>query len=180
MSLYDYARNGPTTETDPFGMQGGLVAGPNAPSNATSEFNTGFDEALNRLKNKNCRKALCKKGNDLGYDYLVNILKNTTYRIAPLQGAGADTPPNTTSLVFISSSGPFFTGGTTISIPPAQLGLSSWTTVNLQSPAQMRAFILLHELGHQTGAFGPDQFNFINGQHSLKVLENCFGDIGVN
>ena len=177
-SLYDYVRNNPTGETDSFGMAG-LVIGPNTPSNAPSEFNAGFDEALNRLKDSKCRKIFCKTGKDLGYDYLANILKNTSYYIEPLpRGAGAAT--ESTDEVFIGNSGPFFTGDTNISIPPAQMGLSSWPSVNFQSPAQMRAFILLHELGHQTGVFGPDQFDFINGQHSIKVLENCFGDASVN
>jgi hypothetical protein len=41
----------------------------------------------------------------------------------------------------------------------------------------MRAFILLHDLGHQVGMFDPDQFKFINGAHSLQVLRDCFKEL---
>ena len=34
--------------------------------------------------------------------------------------------------------------------------------------------ILLHELGHQVGLFGPDTTPALNGNNSSAVLSDCF------
>ena len=93
----------------------------------------------------------------------------------PSTTAGAQT--NSINSVWINQIGPFFKSNTTTFIPWDRKDLTGNREVTFSSASgeTMRAFFLLHELGHQVGVFGSDtSFPYINGQHSLKVLENCF------
>jgi hypothetical protein len=100
--------------------------------------------------------------------------RDTSYRIVdlPKNSTGAATYPPAT--VFISPNGPFFQKSTTVSIPSDNPQLSSKQAVKFATLADLGAFILLHELGHEVGVFPPDLFGFINGRHSLRVLDACF------
>jgi len=173
ISPYVYAENLPTTFTDPFGLQSpGLVKGPHTTQQMEDAFNEGLTEALKRLNNPDCRKAFCnKKGLDP-----VDVLKNTEYRFLPLgNGVGASTNPGES--VFINTQGPFLLNNTTLYFPSDNPFSNTNRMVNFLTTANMRALILLHELGHEVGNFPPDQFRFINGSHTLKVLRACFKDL---
>ena len=180
-SLYGYVENSPLLLIDPFGTQGLAPGSKNTPDQV-SAFNSGFAEALNRLKNPECRKLFCEgqkknKKNNQNLDP-AGVLNHTEYRIIPFPGnsqAGAVT--NSTYNVFLNSNGPFFGKEPTVYIPSDRPGITSLRPVPFASLDQVRAFILLHELGHQLLIFPPDQFPFVNGMHSLRVLESCFKDV---
>jgi hypothetical protein len=88
-------------------------------------------------------------------------------------------------VIFLNPTGLFFNqplnpdGSITVRIPdpliPNQLD-----PVTFASSTAFDAFILLHELGHVTGVFGPDGgptvFNAstVNGTNSQQVLSDCF------
>jgi hypothetical protein len=109
-------------------------------------------------------------------DYTQGTLASTTYRILPLNpGVGAVTLNSND--VAINQNGAFFAtpdgnGNITFKVPSPTTGLP--VTVTLPE-YDFQAFMMLHELGHQTGVSGPDVDNTTNGQNSWKVLENCFG-----
>ena len=182
-SLYVYAENAPELLIDPLGTQT-LAVGPKNTPEQISAFNGGFAEALRRLNNSDCLKLFCddgkKKKRNKSPKMLdpVDVLDHTEYHIYPFSGnskAGAQT--NSTNSVFINSNGPFFGDNSTIYIPNDKPGITSLREVPFGSLDEMRAFILLHELGHQVGIFPADLFPFINGTHSLRVLEACFKDV---
>lgn len=173
-SLYVYVENSATNLADPLGTDG-LIVGPNTKPEWITAFNEVFAEALNRINQKGCRQFLCK--NKKGLDP-ASVLNGTEYRILPLPDSsktGAQT--NGQASVFLNSNGPFFGRTTTLYIPSDQPNITTKRQVPFGSTAAMRAFILLHELGHQIGLFPADLFPFINGRHSLRVLENCFRDV---
>lgn len=163
--------NSPAQLTDPFGMQAQspLLVGTWTPQQ-TSQLTAGWVEALNRLKDSSCRKLFCNKHHKLDPD---DLLRKTQYEIQILSnGAGAATMAST--LVYINPAGQFFQMSTTAYIPYDKPELSGMRSVQFGSVADLTAFILLHELGHQVGIFGADLFGFINGGHSLRVLDACF------
>ena len=88
-------------------------------------------------------------------------------------GALAPSPP-----AGLNPNGAFFAvadanGNVTFTIPNPVDGLPVQETLPI---AEFKAFIVLHELGHQTTVFGEDAGNnILEGQHSWAVLENCFG-----
>ena len=108
----------------------------------------------------------------------LGVLEDTDYRVVGFgsdrKGQGAATISSES--VFINSQGAFFStpsaeGQVTLNIPGAQ--------ITFLSQASADAFLLLHELGHQTGVFtadagfrGADQ---VNAENSWQVLTNCFG-----
>ena len=166
---------------DPLGTQG-LAQGSKTTPDQVSAFNSGFAEALNRLKNPDCQKFFCEgqnknKKNNKHLDPN-DILRQTNYRILPFpndQQAGAATID--VKDVWINAGGPFFGKDATIYIPSDRKDISTRQAVPFATLDQVRAFILLHELGHQLGFFPPDQFSWINGTHSLRILEACFKDV---
>jgi RHS repeat-associated protein len=138
-----------------------------------------YVDALLKLNlNDGCHDALTSAGLDA-----TTMLQDTTYRVLDLgmPGAGAETVDS--SNVFINSAGAFFTavpdatGHVTFTIPSTTAGGPS-TAVTFLSQTSADAFILLHELGHQTGVFGPDagpDMTTINAGNSWLVLDKCFG-----
>ena len=137
-----------------------------------------YRDAVSRLiGNTQCHDALSTAGAEA-----TDTLENTNYRVVPFPDnpdAGAST--NGPSDVFINATGVFFN---TLGAGPVTLLIPSLTVdgqkdpVTFQSQAAANAFILLHELGHQTKRFlaygGPFQSQ-INASNSWLVLENCFG-----
>lgn len=140
-------------------------------------FNAGFAEAIKRLQDVNCRKLYCKSKLDPG-----QALKDTHYRFLPFTNdptAGAATNPD--GSVFLNTNGPFFNNstdgnGTTVFVPDPSPQISALVPTTFGSSAQLGAFLLLHELGHELGIFPPDTNKSINGSNSRKVLEHCFKD----
>lgn len=77
----------------------------------------------------------------------------------------------------INTAGAFFNavpganGQVTVRMPNSFGVQTSFTFANFSA---FRAFIILHELGHQTGKFGPDANPSTNGAYSQAVLDNCY------
>jgi len=170
-SLYLYVDNSPTHLSDPFGMQAEspMLAATWTPQQ-TAQLTAGWVDALNRLKDSSCRKLFCDKHHKLDP---ADLLRKTYYELQSLNGAG-EAATMTSMLVYIDPTGEFFTSKTTAYIPYDKKDREGMRSVQFDSVADLDAFILLHELGHQVGIFGPDLFGFINGGHSLSVLDACF------
>ncbi len=133
----------------------------------------------------NCAGALSGLGAELtSVATAVSTTEATLYMLEPLAaGTGAQT--NGAESVFVNMNGAFFNAGpnangtVTVTMPNAQGASTSFTFASL---TDFQSFILLHELGHQLGAFGPDivddaangQNAAANGQNSATVLDNCF------
>jgi len=77
----------------------------------------------------------------------------------------------------INTMGAFFGAGTnangnvTVIMPNASGADTQYTFGDI---ATFRAFILLHELGHQMGVYGDDLDPAVNGKNSKAILDNCF------
>jgi hypothetical protein len=129
-----------------------------------------------RLQDPDCHKYLCNNKDHL--DPEATLLK-TTYRILGFAEGNEHAGAATASVdsVFINESGPFLTEDKTEYIPSERREITSPREVPFPSVAAKDAFILLHELGHQLGIFPPDVFRWINGTHSLRILEHCFKDV---
>ena len=115
------------------------------------------------------------------------LLEKTTYRFldlgAPTVGAdgtasvaGAMTVDPTD--VFINTSGPLF--DQSVFVPSTQQFV--YFSIGGLSGADFGALLLLHELGHQEGLFGPDTGPNVpagtNAQYTQQVLDNCFTSLG--
>jgi len=137
-----------------------------------------YIDALLRLLNiPACHDALTTSDHDA-----TATLEDTVYRVLDLGNTHTGAQTVTSSSVFINSTGAFFAtpdaeGHVTVTIPSATPGGPS-TQITFLSQASVDAFILLHEVGHQTGLFGEDagdSLEQVNAQHSWLVLTNCFG-----
>jgi hypothetical protein len=138
------------------------------------QLQKAFWEALNILEiQPDCAGAVTGSNSA---DSAEEILEGTSYRILPLPSSSNGAQTNSETSVFINQTGVFFanspSGTVTFNVPnPTNGGL---VAVSLPQ-VDLQAFILLHELGHQSGNFGPDLNATVNGQNSWTVLENCFG-----
>jgi len=148
------------------------------------DLTDGLNDALDHLdptKGLDCAQLLEPSDNENAADDAQTALENTLYRILPLgPSAGASTPTGSSNTVFVNANGAFFNatpnanGTVTVTMPNAA-GVS--TNYTFASAAVLQGFMLLHELGHETGAFGPDSGPAnaaVNGQYSLSVLQDCF------
>src|SRR5579862_2732706 len=87
----------------------------------------------------------------------------------PAPGAGAQTVDPTN--VQINSLGLYMTAAN------GGIRLPNGFTCNLGSVTNVRAFILLHELGHQLSGntgFTPDVDAATNSAHSMRIIKACF------
>jgi RHS repeat-associated protein len=175
-SLYAYVENSPISWYDQFGTEqsapnpSATIVGPATPDQV-SQINAGFAEALNRLGNSDCRKLFCKNKNNLDPK---KVLAATQYEVSQTLQSSTGAATIAQNLVYLGARGIFFTPGTTANIPSDNPQISTKIEINFSSVADKAAFVLLHELGHQVGIFPPDVFGFINGRHSLRVLDACF------
>jgi RHS repeat-associated protein len=157
---------------------------PNVPAsnpytqNQMQDLTQGLNDAVQRLiyGSTNCAGALSGFDGLLSVATAVTTLEATLYMLEPLQaGTGAQT--NGSESVFINVNGAFFNtapnanGTVTVLMPNKQGVQSAFTFASL---SDLQGFILLHELGHQLGTFGPDINAAANGQNSASVLDNCF------
>jgi hypothetical protein len=62
-------------------------------------------------------------------------------------------------------------------VPTHFVGMYAPVRIGRCRHAKERHVCATRELGHQVGVFSADLFDWINGAHSLKVLENCFKDL---
>jgi|GEM_PF-618452 len=126
-------------------------------------FEQGFNTALKDLGKKKCGSFFGGQG--------PATLKSTEYRFLDLHDPNVGAQTNSSTSVFINSAGPYITYHPT----PGQVGPFGvyWTQ------SQFRAFILLHELGHQLSSitgFRPDagaSNSSLNQAQSRQVLRGC-------
>jgi RHS repeat-associated protein len=173
-NFYHYVDNNPVNLIDATGLQaqrpGNLPLG--TPQQYWGPFADGFAEALNRLNNTNCAEQFEPSCHQGPYTTGANQMQNTTYRFPPLApGVGAQTPADDPNTVFINRAGLFMTAENgTITLPNGSM-------CNLGSITNVRAFILLHELGHQLSAntgFTNDLDGATNSAHSMTIIKECF------
>ena len=88
-------------------------------------------------------------------------------------------PPFPYGTFIVNLTGAFFTaqpnafGIVTVAFPsPYSPGVKDTVQMNQMD---FQATLILHELGHETGVFGPDTTDTVNGGYTDQVLENCFG-----
>jgi RHS repeat-associated protein len=172
--FYAYVENNPLNLIDTTGLQAGRPS--NLPSGTPQEywgpFSDGFTEALSRLSNSRCAEQFapsCHEGPDTtGADQM----RNTTYRFLnlgkPSTGASTADPTN----VFINTGGLFMTATSD------GIRLPNGFKCNLGSVTNVRAFMLLHELGHQlkaiTGFITDADDAETNSAHSMRIIKACF------
>ncbi|HZU29040.1 MAG TPA: RHS repeat-associated core domain-containing protein [Bryobacteraceae bacterium] len=140
-----------------------------------------FTQAFQALNNPRCAGLFEPNVSSLQVSAAAQkVLTSTTYRLMSLGPTeGARTVAD--EYVWINTVGAFFakpdnSGNVRVTIPGAKTG----NPVSLTMPVNnLRAFLLLHELGHQTHVFGADggspSLAAQNGQNSAAVLRNCFG-----
>ena len=173
-NFYHYVDNNPLNLTDATGLQAqrpnNLPLG--TPQQYWGPFADGFAEALNRLNNTNCAKQFepsCHGGPETTG---ATQMQNTTYRFVPLpQGSGAGAQTADPTNVQINSLGLYMAAAN------GGIRLPNGFTCNLGSVTNVRAFILLHELGHQLSGntgFTPDVDAATNSAHSMRIIKACF------
>ena len=173
--FYAYVENNPLNLIDTTGLQAqrpsNLPLG--TPQQYWGPFSDGFNEALNRLNNTNCAEQFEPSCHEGPYNTGANQMRNTTYRFLNLgsPSTGASTPPGG-GQVFINTIGLYMTAtGGGIRLP-------NGFTCNLGNVTNVRAFILLHELGHElsgnTGFTTDADDAARNSAHSLRIIKACF------
>ena len=159
-------------------VQPNVPLGNSYSANQMQALTQGLNDAIKRLVSGSTGCADALSGND---SYMAAFtsgltLAGTTYRILPL-AAGAGAATIDIGDVILNATGAFFSaapnadGTVTVLMPNAQGVQTSFT---FASSSDFQAFVLLHELGHQLGTFGPDVDAATNGQNSQTVLDNCF------
>ncbi len=138
------------------------------PKRRVRAFRDGWDEALRLLRDeKDCRGLYAKHG--FGFDEVVKTMSSTNYAFYDLGDASIGAETLDRGSVFINTRGLFVT---------VQDGLITLDRrhYDLGDASDVRAMILLHELGHQLGFFGPDHgpgLEQANAEHSLDVIRAC-------
>lgn len=172
--FYTYVENNPQNLTDFTGLQAqkpnNLPLG--TPQKFWNPFADGFGEALNRLNSTKCSEQFeppCHEGPETTG---ANQMKNTEYRFAPLpQGPGTGAQTVDSTHVQVNSAGLY------MNATNGRIRLPNGFQCDLGSATNVRAFILLHELGHQLSGntgFTPDTDATINAAHSLRIIKSCF------
>jgi hypothetical protein len=149
--------------------------------NAIKDFQNAFNEAVVRLLSDDCAKLF--GGKDAAY----RALFGANYRYADLKPAtknpdtgaisatGAATFTNTRpQSVSINNYGPFRNTSVLVSTSGGTQSHTFDFGTHLRG-AQFGALLLLHELGHLTGIFGPDANDAKkNREYTQRVQDACF------
>ena len=145
-NFYSYVDNNPQNLMDTMGLEPQMPGNlpPGTPQQFWNPFSDGFSTALNHLNATRCREQFepaCHEGPETtGADQM----RQTEYRFVPLpQGPGAGAQTVDSTHVQINSLGLFKTATS------GRIRLPNGFTCDLGSISNVRAFILLHELGHQ-------------------------------
>jgi RHS repeat-associated protein len=137
---------------------------PGTPKTYWKPFAQGYNTALNTLKNKRCGDFYGNNG--------PGTMANTEYRFLNLKNEEVGAQTNSKTSVFINQNGPYMN----YSVNIGKVGPFGrmWTQ------PQFRAFIFLHELGHQLSEItgfradaGP-KLQDVNRAQSMKVIGACF------
>jgi RHS repeat-associated protein len=154
-----------------------------------ASLQAAFNDAMQRLQNPDCMglfetttgpPELNQGANQWAAFAVFGTLQSTEYQIVAFGSSGSGAQTLSPTWVQVNSQGAMFAtpnaqGQLYISVPNPTTGVPTQLATPL-STADVGAFILLHELGHQVGVFGADADSpAVNGQHSWDVLENCFG-----
>ncbi len=159
-----------------------LIA-PGATQNQQQALKAGIETAWAHIvSNANCMSFLTGNSAETyltAVTGLGSILSNTTYSFAPLLG-GTAAQTFSVNQVTINTSGSFFSPPTLgnavfVRMPNSQ---GQQALVGFSSVSQLDAFILLHELGHQTDVLPADENDAQNGTNSADILTNCFTQNG--
>jgi RHS repeat-associated protein len=152
---------------------GDFLNGP-ATKKQQKQFQKAFKDAESKLKNKDCAGLYGGSG--------TTTMDASTYTLAASFVAGTATPDTdpfaTTEMVSgqptdnvtLNLVGPFFTPS---SSPLGQLLSGAGLSVT-----DIEAFVLLHELGHETGVLGDDTTASgaaAAAQFNVQILNDCFG-----
>jgi RHS repeat-associated protein len=168
LSKYRYARANPVAFRDALGLASEQAAPqfliPSQADQYLDVLSNGYGEALRRVNRKKCKEFFCSKGEE--------TLGATKYYFGELpQGPKVAAQVPSTTLVQINTKGLYMTATSgTITLPTRE-------SFNLGTVTNVRAFILLHELGHQLKCctdFTDDVDDATNAKHSKKILKNCF------
>jgi RHS repeat-associated protein len=172
-NFYAYVFNNPENAIDPTGWQTRPTNLPQGtPQQYWDPFSDGFAEALKRFKSGKCAElfeSTCHYG---PYTEGADRMRDTTYRFLALErpSTGAATPPG--GEIFINIDGDYMTAKS------GRITLPGGITYDLGSITNVRAFILLHELGHQLSpntGFKPDAgLDQLNAAHSIAIINACF------
>jgi hypothetical protein len=149
--------------------------------NAIKDFQNAFEEALSRLINDDCAKLFGGKeaaykalfGARYGYRNLGGPKYNSNTGGATAVGAAtfSNTRPQS---VDINTYGPFRNTTLLVSTPSGVQSMTVDFGTRLTGK-QFAALLLLHELGHLVGIFGPDAGNdALNRQYTQQVQNACF------
>ena len=168
-SSYEYVDNAPVSYSDPSGAKKKYPLNIWPPSSEPlyhDALSDGLQEAYSRLSRGRCAEFFCCKGPE--------TLQNLIFYFGALpanQGAGHQPSGSAPFDVIINVNGAYFSATTgVIGIPGARFNLGSLRNV--------RAFILLHELGHRlsscTGFTQDADDQQRNAEHSKAVLDHCF------
>ncbi len=140
---------------------------PGTPKKYAAMFKDGWDETMDLLKNKDCQKFFAGHGDSL--QTVLRMLSGTEYRFLRLSSPDYGAETNGPGSVFINTDGVFVTA------VDGRITLDG-RHYDLESLSRLRGMILLHELGHELGFFGPDaglKLESANAGHSLAIIHTC-------
>ena len=131
-------------------------------------FQDGWDAAERALARPRCEGYFAEKGAPAPRP--LETMRAAEYRFVALpQGPSVGAQTNSAGSVYLNSAGLFVTAaGGGIELDGRSYDLGDVSAV--------RAMILLHELGHQLGIFGPDSGPALAGEnaaHSRDIVERC-------
>jgi RHS repeat-associated protein len=161
----------------------GLPPNPQISSNSydstvQGQFTDGFQSALQLAMSPLCAGALAPSSSILASVVAATYtLLNTQYDLVGLgAGEGAETAQGGTNVLVSQIGGTLNSDGsvTFSNFPTASGGTASVTFISITAAY---AFVVLHELGHETGAFPADGGlgqTGQNGANSAMVLDDCF------
>jgi len=153
----------PTSST-PSGIVRPSNLPPGTPQQYWAPFVQGFNTAQKQLQKKTCGAFYSGQG--------PATMNATEYRFLQLSSPTTGAQTNSATSVFINSRGPYMTYAPTIG-QPSPFGVY-WTQ------PLFRAFILLHELGHQLSSITGFQEDAgsarlrLNQAQSRRVISACF------
>jgi hypothetical protein len=154
-------------------------SGPTIPQGTDNKYIKAFNKALEELK-KRLDKEKCAAFFG-GKDKALATINGAEYRFLPLGEPKVDrntgevsvvgAATNSATSVFVNTQGPFLNQN--MFVPGA--GLKTLDFHSGLRGASFDALILLHELGHQLGIFGPDKDKpDLNRKYTQQVLDACF------
>jgi hypothetical protein len=148
---------------------------PGTPPKLVRPFQEAFAKAIQRLKNPKCAALYGAEGEGerqfRAVEYRYEKMGRPTLNSEGLpRVVGASTHAGTPASVFINSEGPFIQQNVYVNgrfqILDFETGLRG---------ADFGGLLLLHELGHVVGIFGPDaKDSKLNRSYTQQVIDHCY------